>query len=393
MLNCTKNQFQLPTDEHYLNCAYMSPLSASVEAAGIAAVLKRRVPSAIHPEDFIQSCDGVRSKFAKLIGASDPSRIAALAAVSYGIATIARNVSFTRGQNIVLLHEQFPSNVYSWRRIATEQNVELRFASSDVESDEPRAVSRNRQLLDYIDENTAIVSVPIVHWADGSLVDLKSIRKRCDDVDALFVIDGTQSIGALTFDVQEIRPDALICAGYKWLFGPYSTALGYFGPRFDNGIPLEENWLNRAGSEQFGGLVEYRDEYQPGSLRYDVGGRSNFTLMPMLDAALEHVLDWTPAAIQEYCHDLTEELTSIASSFGYRIEDREYRASHLFGIRTPDSVSVDDLRHALDAANVVASVRGDAVRISPHLYNDASDIDALAKALESAVRVTQFSTT
>ena len=102
-----------------------------------------------------------------------------------------------------------------------------------------------------------------IHWADGTLFDLKAIRQRTRDVGALLIIDGTQSIGALPFDIQEIQPDALICAGYKWLMGPYSLGLAYLGEFFDEGIPIEENWKNRHNSHHFARLVNYEDKYQP----------------------------------------------------------------------------------------------------------------------------------
>jgi len=76
----------------------------------------------------------------------------------------------------------------------------------------------------------------------------------------LLIIDGIQSIGTLPFSVKEIQPDALICAGYKWLLGPYSIGLAYYSDTFANGFPIEENWINRKNSEDFGGLVNYEPE-------------------------------------------------------------------------------------------------------------------------------------
>ena len=68
-----------------------------------------------------------------------------------------------------------------------------------------------------------VVAIGHVHWSDGTLFDLKKIRERLDEVGGLLIIDGTQSVGALPFSVKEFKPDALICGGYKWLLGPYST--------------------------------------------------------------------------------------------------------------------------------------------------------------------------
>ena len=119
----------------------------------------------------------------------------------------------------------------------------------------------NKNIIDAIDENTIAVSVGNVHWADGTLFDLKRIRNKATENNALLVIDGTQSVGALPFDIQEIQPDVLICAAYKWLLGSYSFGVAYFGEKFDNGTPIEENWINRLNSHQFENLVNYQPEY------------------------------------------------------------------------------------------------------------------------------------
>ena len=227
-----------------------------------------------------------------------------------------------------------------------------------------------------------MVALPQVHWTDGTLFDLERVSTRARECEALLVVDGTQSVGALPFDVERIRPDALVCAGYKWLLGPYSTGLAYFGPVFDHGTPIEENWIARRGSEAFADLVRYRDEYQPAAIRYDVGERSNFTLLPMLVAALELVLEWTVPAIQDYCRTLTRDLTRTLRERGYWIEDDRRRGGHLVGIRVRDSVDTARLAERLRTRQVTVSLRGDAIRVAPHLYNDAADTEALLDALD-----------
>ncbi len=194
-------------------------------------------------------------------------------------------------------------------------------------------------------------------------------------------VDGTQSVGALPFDVGEIRPDALVCAGYKWLLGPYSTALAYFGPAFDGGRPIEENWITRRGSDQFADLVHYRDEYQPAAIRYDVGERSNFTLLPMLAAALKLVLEWTVPTISAYCRELTDPVKSALEARGYWMESAHWRAPHLLGLHLPAGTDRDRLGERLRRRQISVSMRGDAIRVAPHLYNDRADMDALVEAL------------
>ena len=230
-----------------------------------------------------------------------------------------------------------------------------------------------------------MVALGNIHWADGTLFQLNEIGKRVREVGAYLVIDGTQSVGALPLDVQEVQPDALICAGYKWLMGPYSIALGYFGPRFSEGVPLEEGWIVRKNSENFSALVNYEDDYQPGAIRFDVGERSNFILVPMMIKAIEQLLEWKPENIQQYCRSLTADLVCELPKLGYQIEDEAWRAHHLFGIRLPAHVQKDHLQQELSRHQVHVSVRGTAIRISPHVYNDKSDVLALQDVLKDAV--------
>lgn len=383
MLTCQKDRFSLPETEHYLNCAYMAPLSTAVEAAGVAGVARKRVPSRLTAADFFTEVEHARARFARLVNAPDPSRIAIIPAASYGLAIAARNLPIGRGQTVVVTHEQFPANVHAWRRLSTERGAEvLTIHPPDVA--EGRGREWNARLLDAIDTRTAIVALGHVHWTDGTKFDLEAIGRRAREVGAALVIDGTQSVGAMPFDVGAIQPDALVCATYKWLMGPYSMGFAYLGPRFDDGVPLEETWIGRAGSEDFKELVNYRDDYQPGAARYDVGERTNFALMPMAIAALDQVLEWQPPRVQEYCASLTAELFDRVRALGYTVEDPAYRGAHLFGLRAPAGTDIRAVGDRLRARQVFVSLRGSAIRVSPHVYNDRRDVEALIDALSGS---------
>lgn len=382
MLACQRSHFTLSEGLHYLNCAYMAPLAKAVRTAGVQGIDRRARPHLIAPQDFFEESDVVRCLFSRLINTPDPNRVAIIPSVSYGLATVARNAPGARGDNIVAVEEQFPSNVYVWRRLCAERGLEFRTVPAPAYRDGGRAIGWNTRLLTAIDRRTAVVALPHVHWTDGTLFDLERVGERARDCDALLVVDGTQSVGALPFDVQRIRPDAVVCAGYKWLLGPYSTGLAYLGPVFDRGTPIEENWITRRGSEAFADLVRYRDAYQPAAIRYDVGERSNFTLLPMLAAALELVLAWSVPAIQTYCRALTADLTWRLREKGHWVEDDQGRSGHLFGIRPRSSLDTARLADRLAERQVSVSLRGEAIRVSPHLYNDGTDTEALLAALD-----------
>ena len=362
----------------------MAPVSNRVARASQLAVDRLRVPSQLDPKDFFGPSDEVRHLFSSLIDIDTPDRVAIVPSVSYAMATLARNTPVRAGQNVVIVHEQFPSNVYTWRRVCETVGAELRTVAPP-DTAVARGDAWNAALLDAIDPQTAVVTIPELHWTDGTRFDLAQVGRRARDRGALFIIDGTQSVGALPFSVAHAQPDAVVCGGYKWLMGPYSIGLAYYGPRYDGGIPIEENWITRLGSDDFAGLVEYSDAYHPGAIRYDVGERSNFVLIPMLTAGLTQVLEWGPAAIQDYCRAVTATATNALRNLGCWIEADDARAAHLFGVRLPSGCDRESLRAALADHQVSISLRGSAIRVSPHVYNDAADLDALVASVQDAM--------
>ncbi len=380
-----KHLFHIPEQITYLNCAYMAPLLKSVEEEGIKAVMKRRNPLAYSQEDFFTDTESIRAEFQRLTKAP-ADRVVLVPSVSYGMANVARNLRCTRGQNIILAAEQFPSNYYPWERLAKDHGLQLKQISPDPDA-ENREENWNERILESIDENTCCVAVSHTHWADGTLFRLDKIRERTRDVGSILVVDGTQSVGALPIDVSAIQPDALICAGYKWLMGPYALGLAYYGPYFDDGIPIEENWINRKNSEDFKGLVNYQSDYQSGALRFEVGEHSNFNLVPMLLAALRQVNEFTPEYIQDYTGELIGDSIDQLREAGYKIANSGNRGNHLFGIRMPHLAQYDRLRDSLANEKVIVSWRGDSLRIAPNVYNTSADMEKLTSILLDAVKI------
>jgi len=383
-LSCQKQLFSLSEDIHYLNCATMSPNLKAVEQAGMEGIRRKSQPHLITQETFFETTAAVRPLFAELIHCPDPERIAVIPSKSYGMAIVAKNLAhkpgLRAGQEILLVHEEFPSDVYAWDEICRDKGLKVK-TIHPPEGLQNRGQRWNECILEAITPNTCLVMLPHVHWADGTRYDLEAVSRRVKAAGAWLIVDGTQSVGALPFDVQAIQPDALICAGYKWLFGPYSLGVAYFSDTFDDGLPLEQNWINRLGSHEFSRLVDYQTQYRPKAARYSMGEQSNFVLMPMLEVALKQLLAWTPESVQAYCQALTAEAIRELQTAGYWIEDETWRGHHLFGIRLPEKASLTTLKQGLTNRNVHISIRGTALRISPHVYNDMRDVQALTDVL------------
>jgi selenocysteine lyase/cysteine desulfurase len=378
MLTCQKHLFDIPEDVTYLNCAYMGPLPRVAAEAGQRGIKVKQEPWKLSTDDFFPEVKRSKELFAVIIGANAQD-ISIAPSASYGIATAAKNLTIKPGQSIVVLDEQFPSNVYSWRRKAAENGATIKFAKRREDYDWAASI------IEQIDENTALVATGNVHWTDGSVIDLVKVSAACKAVGAALVIDGTQSIGVQPLDVKAIRPDFVAVGVYKWMLGPYSYAYLYSAPWQQKGVPLEENWITRKGSGNFAGLVDYVDDYGPGAERYDQGERSNFILTPMTVASLELFQKWTVPAVAEYIEKLTDKAAAAAGDLGLSVAPKSARSPHMLGIRLagqdPQAVAAK-----MAEAKVMVSVRGTAVRLAPHVFNDESDIDRFFNVLEGCIR-------
>lgn len=370
-----RHLFDIPDEVTYLNAAYLGPRLKSVDAAGRRALEKTARPWDIFPEDFFSDAEVARDRFAGLVG-GDADGVVLVPSVSYGIALAAKNLPIAHGKNVVLLEEQFPSNVYEWREAAA------RAGGSVVTVSRPRDHDWTRELLARIDEATAVVAVPNSHWTDGTVVDLVRVGEAARSVGAALVVDATQSLGVRPLDVREVQPDWLVVAGYKWMLGPFTLGYCWVAPHRRDGEPLERNWLTRAGAEDFTGLVSYTDDFAPGARRYDMGERAQFHLLPMGIAALEQLLEWRVASSEEYIGSLTDALAEGAASLGWDVAPRGVRSRHMLGLRRPDGIP-EKLPALLKDANVYVSVRGTSIRVSPHVYNTPGDVARLLEVLDA----------
>lgn len=371
--------FDLPEGVAYLNCAYMSPQLRSVTEAGLAAVPRKARPwKRTVPDGWFADPEALRAAAARLMGA-EADGVALVPSVSYAIATAAANVPVRARQNIVVLAEQFPSNYYAWRMLAADRNAELRTARR------PPREGWTGAVLEAIDEDTAVVAVPNCHWSDGAFVDLVRVGEQARAVGAALVVDASQSLGAHPIDVSEVRPDFLASVTYKWQLGPYELAYLYVGPRWrESGRPIEASWLARADAEDFAGLVDYTDEYARGARRFDMGGYPQFILGPMALAGLNQLLDWGVDRVRATIAPLTRRLADEARALGCEALEEGERVGHMLGVRLPGGVP-SELTRRLERAGVYVSVRGDAIRISPHVYNDDEDVERFLATLRESI--------
>jgi selenocysteine lyase/cysteine desulfurase len=376
-LGSQRDLFDIPDEIAYLNTANMSPLLRSVRDAGERALARRAAPWTITAPDWFTDVERWRDAVAGVMGV-DSDGLALVPATSYGLAIAARNLAANPGEQVVVLADEYPSNYYTWRRFCERTGADLAVVERTPDQTWTEAV------LEQIDERTAVLAAPNVHWTNGSLLDLEIVVPAARQVGAAVVIDASQSLGAMPLDIAQLQPDFLVAVGYKWLLGPLGVGCLYVAERHREGEPIEENWINRAGSEDFAALVDYTDAYRTGARRFDVGQRTNFSLVPMALSAVEQILEWTVADVAASLQAVTDEIGRRAAELGFEVPMNDRRGPHMFGIDLPREVA-QGLDQRLGASGVIASVRGSSLRIAPHLHTIETDIDRLLDCLATAV--------
>lgn len=373
---CQRGLFDIPREVAYFDCAKMSPLLRAAAAAGRRGLERKARPWEIKAAHFFDESDRVRALYARLIGAG-AGDIAIVPSVSYGMATVMRNVPVAAGQAIVTLGDDFPSGIYAARALAREAEARVVTVPKPVGGDWSAA------LLEAIDGGTALVVAPHVHWIHGTVIDVEAVARRCRSVGAALVLDTTQSTGALPLDLVAVDPDYVVAASYKWLLGPYSLGFLYVAPRHQQGRPLEEGWITRRGAEDFRTLAGYAEALEDDARRFDMGERANFALLPVAEAAIGQLLAWGVADVAATLGAATASLAARLAAHGIVAE--EGRAPHFLSVTFAGGMPAD-VEARLAAANVHVSLRGETMRITPHLYNDEEDAERLVGQLADAVR-------
>ena len=372
--------FDIPRNTCYLNAAYMTPQPRRVLQATIDGAEQRATPWHVMPADFFNKVELLREAFAKQVNCS-AENISIVPSAGYGIAIAANNIRVEPGGIIVVLDDQFPSNYYSWQRLAQRSGAEIHVVSK---RDDQTWASAILDCLQRFGDRIKIAALARHHWSTAESIDLDAVCPVLRQHGAQIVLDLTQSVGAFPVDMRELAPDFVVTAGYKWLFCPYGVSFLYVADRHFDGIPIEEAWLSRDGAEDFSQLANYTEHYQSGARRFDAGGRSSFSNIAGALAALEIIDEWGIRDITLELGKTNQSIAEILAANGFETIDESSRAPHFQSARLPN-VGSRELAAQLMADGVFVSQRGDRLRLAPHLYTDSQDLQHFEDSLRKAM--------
>jgi len=382
MLPSQRASFDIPRDICYLNAASYSPLPIRTLEAGRAAVGRKGRPWTVEASFLNTQYERARTAAARLVQA-DPSDVALIPSISYGVATAAKLFTPGRGTRVIVLENDHSSPVLEWRARAEAQGFSVETIKQPDNADWTSAV------LESIERPGAppvsLASISSVHWSDGGLIDVDKVGAALKQRDAAFLIDATQSAGVLALDVGHLDPDFVIFPTYKWLVGPYGRAFLYVAKRHQKGIPLEQTAGARRNVRAENAVYFTDLEYVPDARRFDMGERDFFISLEMASIGMEMMADWGADAIKQRLAMLTERIATGVRDLGIRVPEPHLRAPHILSLAFEGGMPAG-LVEGLASDGVYVAPRLGRMRVSPHVYNDEADADRFVEVLTRRLR-------
>lgn len=362
----------------YLNNASTGPLPRRTTAAVESFTRLRAEPFRMTDTVQFGTLERARELTARLVGAS-AGEIALMVNTSYGINLAARALPLAAGDVVLGFDREFPANVYPWMALQRRAGVELRLVPcGDDRLPDEEALMREIER----DPRVKAVSVSWVSFATGYRVDLARIGAACRERGIYFVVDAIQGIGGATLDLARLDVDVLACGAQKWLLSPWGTGFVYVRSELLSRLePSSVGWMSVRGSDDFSRLVDYDFTFREDARRFEVITLP-FQDFAGYDASLELLLELGPAAVESHVAGLADRVVRWADSRrDVRLvtpRDRERRAGIVsLAPRHPAAASA-----RLTRAGVAHSLREGAIRLSPHCYNTAAEVDAALEVLE-----------
>jgi cysteine desulfurase / selenocysteine lyase len=355
-------EFPALANRTFLNTATFGQLPRSSTEA-VARHFQHREETAC--EDFLDwfdDMDQVRDSIARLIHCSRED-IAFIPNAATGLSLLMSGIDWKPGDQVISLDNEFPNNLY-WPSLLKSQGVEF------------LEVPWTR-LYSSLTEETRLVVVSTVNYSTGFRVPVEELGRTLRDRGIVYYLDGTQSLGALQFDVRSVQPGMLAAHGYKWLLSPNGAAFMYVRPSLREQLqPNVVGWRSHKDWRRVDSLHHGAPEFVASAEKYE-GGMLNFPSLYGMAASLKLMLELGPERIEARVLELASRCANVLEQAGGEIE---HRGSSILTARFP-SRDASQLARSLKEHRISVSARHGRLRVSTHFYNNEQDLARLGEAL------------
>lgn len=317
--------------------------------------------------------DGLRERIGVFVGGTGDD-VALLRNTGDGATVIAQGFGWRSGDEVLLNRNEFGANAFPWLALR-ERGVNVRFIDAPRERMTPAVLARE------ITPRTRIVATSWVTFDDGYRHDLGALAAVAHERGALFVVDAIQALGAFALDAPALGIDALYAGGAKWLMALQGVSFLWLTPALRDRLatPLA-GWRS---VDDIWNFLAYDQPLAAAARRFE-GGTPNFAGALSLATSIDVLAQAPAGALAEHVLTLSQRVRDGARARGWRIagdagDDPAVRS----GITTvvKDGVDAVALGKRLGGAGIVVTFRPSGLRVAPHGYNDADDVDRFLDGL------------
>ncbi len=369
-------------DAVYMDVAGQGPMTRAACAAVARSVEAKQAPHRYSDATYFEVPARVRASLARLVG-GQPEEIALTTGASAGAAVIANGMRWTSGDEVITAAGEFPLQYTTWGPLAEREGVVLSVATPTK-----RFLAAD-DVIAAMTPRTRLVSLSLVRFDDGSLLDASAVAAACHAQGAWLCLDVSQCCGALPIDVAALGADFLTCAGYKWLLGPYGT--GFFWAKLEHIDRLRPGpfyWMAMEGAEHFSALNVTAPRPRLSASRWDTPEwASAFNMnLAALDASLAWIEGVGPDVVRGHDARLIDRMFArVPAGVATAASPTDPARRGPFGcLQAPTPERTRALYDRLRERSVIVSLRQGKIRVAPHLFNTEADIDRLVDVISAA---------
>jgi len=306
-----------------------------------------------------------------------PDEVSLVGPTSLALSLVAAGLKFRKGDNILIYHDDYPSNVYPWLALA-DQGVKVRLLNT-----RGLGIIRAIDVMGQVDENTRLVALASNHFISGYRLDHNAVGKFLRERGILFCLDAIQTLGAFPTTVENV--DFLAADSHKWLLGPCGAGIFYVKRDLQEKLnPPIYGWHN-VRNPNF--VAQEKIEFRSGAAKFEAGTHNLIGLVGLL-AAMELALE---IGVENIAAELLRKrawLVPALQAKGFVVLNAEPKTENASGITTffTPGKNLAELNQKLADAGVVTSLRTDRkgqnyIRISPHFYTTDAELQRVVELL------------